>query len=197
MGENACEAAQTLGKPCFLFLTAEDFPLPRNLREPDVKDARQQAFRQRVKGRIRQPFTSSDDLSKQIVQALHDWHISQRNPANPRKQDPKLYLDWLRDETGEIKLDELKVDRGKTLPPAMDALYFPLTTSAPAGNELAAEAKGQGRERAQRVLLEEALQSRRLIIEGGPGSGKTTFLRRIAWALCRLDRPGRWHPDRR
>jgi hypothetical protein len=176
------DSAQTLDKPCFIFLTTEKFALRQTLREPDAKHARQQAFRQRaVKGVIRNMVTSPADLAKQIVQAFQDWIQSQK------KQDPKLYLDWLRDETGEIKLDELKVDRGKTLPPAMDALYFPLTTSAPAGRELAGKGERQIGERAQRVLLEEALKSRRLIIEGGPGSGKTTFLRRIAWALCRLD----------
>jgi formylglycine-generating enzyme required for sulfatase activity len=37
------------------------------------------------------------------------------------------------------------------------------------------------------VPLEEALRSRRLVIEGDPGGGKTTFVRRIAWMLCRSD----------
>ena len=55
----------------------------------------------------------------------------------------------------------------------MDRLYIRLMTKA---------WKEQTRER---VPLEEALLNRRLVIEGKPGSGKTTFLRRIAWMLCR------------
>jgi predicted NACHT family NTPase len=35
-----------------------------------------------------------------------------------------------------------------------------------------------------RVALEEALTGKRLVITGDPGSGKTTFLRRIAQECC-------------
>ena len=78
------DTAQRLNKPCFLFLTPEEFALPTTLREPDAKFALQQAFRQRAaKGVIRHTFNSPDDLCTQIVQALHDWHKSQENPASP------------------------------------------------------------------------------------------------------------------
>jgi hypothetical protein len=40
------------------------------------------------------------------------------------------------------------------------------------------------------VLLEEALGHRRLVIVGDPGSGKTTFLRRIAFELARASLEG-------
>ena len=39
-------------------------------------------------------------------------------------------------------------------------------------------------ERPEKVDLHEALTNKRLVIIGDPGSGKTTFLRRIAFALC-------------
>lgn len=52
----------------------------------------------------------------------------------------------------------------------IDELYIPLTTAA---------------SERRAVRLEEALQNRRLVIVGDLGSGKTTFLRRIAFELCR------------
>ncbi len=97
-----------------------------------------------------------------------------RDVANPAK-----YLAWLRDQTQSIDLHQLKVGPGQTPPPGIDVLYIRLMTTAP--GRTAEEAMG----RAKPVPLEEALQNRKLVIEGKPGSGKTTFLRRVAWMLCR------------
>jgi len=90
---------------------------------------------------------------------------------------PGKYLDWLRDRTHSINLHQLGVGPGDTPPPAIDTLYIRLKTTA--------AVKGEARERVEPVALEEALQNPRLVIEGKPGSGKTTFVRWIAWMLCR------------
>jgi predicted NACHT family NTPase len=58
-------------------------------------------------------------------------------------------------------------------------------TTAPAGKGAAGKGKQELLEHGEPVLLERELENRRLIIEGEAGSGKTTFVRRIAWALCR------------
>jgi hypothetical protein len=111
-------------------------------------------------------------------------------PDPCRTYDTTAYFNTLRIETRQIELHELKVERKETPEPNMDALYYPLMTTGhgderrPAGKKAKIELAGTPAP----ILLEEALKDRRLIIEGGPGSGKTTFLRRIAWALCREDK---------
>ncbi len=97
-----------------------------------------------------------------------------RATANPAK-----YLAWLRDQTQSIDLHQLKVGPGQTPPPGIDVLYIRLMTIAPV------RTGEEAMERARPVPLEEALRNRKLVIEGKPGSGKTTFLRRVAWLLCR------------
>jgi formylglycine-generating enzyme required for sulfatase activity len=97
------------------------------------------------------------------------------------EQDPEKYLAWLRGETGRVELERLLDSPDQLPPPAIDTLYISLDTRA----------GGAGRERMEpgvSTALENILHNRKVVIEGEPGSGKTTFLRRIAWALCRKDR---------
>jgi formylglycine-generating enzyme required for sulfatase activity len=101
-------------------------------------------------------------------------------------QDASRYLDILRGETRWIELRDIGADPSDhDAEPAIDALYHPLMTLSAATRE---KPDSQGASDARKPLpLEDALKDKRLLIEGGPGSGKTTFLRRIAWALCRND----------
>src|ERR1039457_1702384 len=101
-----------------------------------------------------------------------------RNQPSPTK-----YLAWLQHQTRLIDLHQLKVGPSEVPSPAIETLYMRLTTAAPAGESL---------KKPEPVPLEEALRNRRLVIEGNPGGGKTTFVRRIAWMLCR---PGGPPPD--
>jgi formylglycine-generating enzyme required for sulfatase activity len=98
----------------------------------------------------------------------------------PRKQaDPAKYIAWLRDKTASIELSQLHVAPQETPPPAIDVLFIRLTTAAP--SRTAGEPG-----RTQPIALQEALRSdRKLVIEGKPGCGKTTFSRWLAWMLCR------------
>lgn len=93
-------------------------------------------------------------------------------------RSPAKYLRWLQDQTQFIDLHQLKVGPGEVPPPAIDALYIRLKTSLHA-------VKGEAMERAEPEPLEEALRSQKLVIEGKPGGGKTTFVRWIAWLLSR------------
>ncbi len=98
--------------------------------------------------------------------------------------NPAKYLAWLRERTQFIDLHQLKVGPGKVPPPAIDVLYIRLMTAARAlrsGEPAASETV----ERAEPAPLEDGLRNRKLVIEGKPGGGKTTFVRWIAWMLCR------------
>ncbi len=98
-----------------------------------------------------------------------------RNQANPAK-----YLAWLQDKTRSIELGQLHVAPQEVPPPGIDVLFIRLTT---AGAVKAARSALLGPEP---IPLQEALRAnRRLVIEGKPGCGKTTFVRWIAWMLCR------------
>ncbi len=93
-------------------------------------------------------------------------------------RNPGKYIAWLKDKTQTIDLNQLKAGPQDIPPPAIDVLYMKLMTAAPA-------LKPEAPERPKPVALEQALQNRKLVIEGKPGSGKTTFVRWIAWMLCR------------
>jgi hypothetical protein len=119
----------------------------------------------------------SEVISKSTVEAYLAKHgISLPTavpppPPPPRRYDTTRYFEDLRRDTGEIDLDSLGVPREGARRPVMDALYIPLRTPNP--NNLT-----------DSTTLESALQHRLLLVVGDAGSGKTTFLRRIAWELC-------------
>jgi hypothetical protein len=123
---------------------------------------------------VRATFCNPDDLRANVEHALRQWR--DRHPefgpavALSASADPANYLDYLREQTGWIDIRGLQVGTGKAHRFRIEDLYIPLTT--PRAGELAP------------IDLEDAMSSRRLVIVGDPGSGKTTFLRRVAFALC-------------
>jgi hypothetical protein len=77
--EREYEAAIAAELPRLVFIATEDFPLPASLIEPDEVRARQRVFRERAsQARIRDSFTSPDDLAQRVVQAIHNWEGEQR-----------------------------------------------------------------------------------------------------------------------
>jgi len=89
--EQEYDAAIATGRPRLMFLASEDFPLPANLREPDERSNKQRAFRNRVSAeRIRDTFSSPDDLTWRVVQAIRNWEHQQaaadQRPAPARAE---------------------------------------------------------------------------------------------------------------
>lgn len=193
-----CERAERDGKKVLAFLVDKDAKWPAELKEshrtaaaiekgedtPElVAEVKRNfgklgEFKQWVdRGRTRAAFTSPDDLRAKVVTALYEWRT--RHPEcgdGPPPGDPQAYLKWLREQTATIDIRGLGVGAGKAHSFPIEDLYIPLTTAGESRPTESAEREP--------VQLLTALVHRRLVIVGDPGSGKTTFLRRIAFELA-------------
>jgi hypothetical protein len=87
------------------------------------------------------------------------------------------YLQALRRETAYMDIRGLQVGSPNAHRFPIDELYTPLTTVLRSDDH-------KGAEERRAVPLEEALRAQRVVIVGDPGAGKSTFLRRIAFAAC-------------
>jgi len=87
--EQEYEAAIATDRPRLMFLAPEDFKLPVTLIEPDERRTKQRAFRDRVNAeRIRDTFTSPEDLAGRVRQAIYNWvqeqaTVEERPSARP------------------------------------------------------------------------------------------------------------------
>ena len=183
----------------------EEYELTQAMKErratPDLfasVDARVQAladFKSWHNGRaIRSTFTSPEDLRGKVESGLRTWRDRHRDAGQAGSQiqaqqaDPTKYLQDLRTDCGEISIRGLAVGTGKAHSFPIDELYIELSTAGDAeGGRGEGQPGGAGRR-----LLKQALGQKRLAVIGDPGSGKTTFLRWIAWVVSG-DRLGETH----
>jgi len=172
------QAAIDAKLPRLLFLTPEDFLVPGNLREPEWKLDAQDAFRQTLRNERRIlsiGFTSPHELTTQIVTAIRNW---ERESSGTHRADPARYLQALWEDTRYIAIRGLRVGNESAHQFHIDQLYTPLTTV------LAGAERKEGPDDRKPVPLQQALQDPRVVLVGDPGAGKSTFLRRIAFAAC-------------
>ena len=228
-----CEHAVNGGKEVIPFLVGEEHDWPVKLREayrttaalesgnftPELGQEVQrnlsklQEFKDWLNSLgLRKTFTTPEDLRGEIGAALREWkpQPASRKKRAPQKRapkdDPRKYLNALREETAYIDIRGLAVGSGKAHRFPIEDLFIPLTIAFQAEEpSKAARGKQPSRSRAKKaakkatkgrvahdldpaqrepVQLHEVLTNKRLVIVGDPGSGKTTFLRRIAFALC-------------
>jgi hypothetical protein len=94
-----------------------------------------------------------------------------------------MLLNWLRDITHFIDICGLKVTGGKVRRLKITQLYTPLTTLTP-HRRSEERAKPEDVVTSGLVPLQTVLNHGWLVLIGAPGSGKSTFLKRIAFAAC-------------
>jgi len=199
-------ARQVTKKEVLAFLVDPDYPWPAELREDyrliveknqpakkyneirkEVKrnEKKLGQFKKELSGYFLGEFTDPASLRPLVTDALAAWRL-RHHPATKaaHHHDPETYLKALEDETRQIRIKGLKTKRAEPYFFGIDEIYIPLTTIA--GHEMPRRGAVRKIEQQQRrIVLEHALAPRKVVIVGDPGSGKSTFLRRVAFELCR------------
>jgi formylglycine-generating enzyme required for sulfatase activity len=173
------QAAVEADVPRLLFLAPDDIKVPPNLWEPQWKMRTQAKFRKNLDRIASEDFTTPDQLATQILTAIRHW---EREAPARRQADPGPYLEALWEDTAHIDIRGLRVSNEAVYRFRIDELYTPLTTVLAPDERKKERAELAPEHRA--VPLQQALASRRLVLVGDPGAGKSTFLRRIAFAAC-------------
>jgi formylglycine-generating enzyme required for sulfatase activity len=209
-----CEHAAKQGKEVLAFLVDKDVDWPDKLKEeyrlaaavregqysPNLAEevarnvANLREFRSWLETRgIRVTFTSTEDLRGRVESALREWRT--RHAAFSETSaigsvclhDPQKYLEYLRKQTSHIDIRGLKVGRGEAMRFHLKELYIRLTATLiderphPKSSDRSRSPEDTG---PSQIDLRDALNHRRLAIVGDPGSGKTTFLRYLAFLMC-------------
>jgi hypothetical protein len=86
--EREFDAAVAARKPCLVFITAEGYPLAANLIEADEVQKRQLAFRTKIcKERIVARFSTPDQISAKVVQAIRNWEAARAGSPSPAQAE--------------------------------------------------------------------------------------------------------------
>ena len=172
----------------------EDYRLVKERKTPGIgeeverNEKKLDEFKRQLNAYFRASFTNAASVRPLVSEALADWR-RRHQPATvaAAPQDPEAYLRALEDKTRQIRITGLSTKRPEPYVFRIDEIYIPLNT--PADRDM----PGSGDEE-RRIVLEQTLSHRRLVLIGDPGSGKSTFLRRTAFELCRANR-GTRPPD--
>ncbi|MBD3341203.1 MAG: SUMF1/EgtB/PvdO family nonheme iron enzyme [Candidatus Lokiarchaeota archaeon] len=203
-----CERATVNGKEVLAFFVHSDYDWPEDKKEDfriikarrekknvaaimadvDLAEQKFPEFKSWLdKVCVRNTFKTEEDLKTKVTAALFDWRSRQPATFKTVEQavsDPTKYLNWLQDECAFISIRGLQVSSGKAHKFPIEELYIPLTTTGDIGKDRSRKKDKELMEHSRRIELHHVLKEKQVTIIGDPGSGKTTFLRRIAFNLC-------------
>ena len=187
-------ASHVTRKEVLAFLVDPNYPWPAELREnyrliedrnkpteellrifEEVRrnEAKLGQFKQELSGYLRGTFTDVASLRPLVSEALAEWR-RRHNPtlAPVAWQDPETYLKALEDDTRQIRITGLATKRAEPYVFGIDEIYIPLTTLA--SHEMSRKGAVQDMDQQRRIVLEQTLSHRKVVIVGDPGSGKST-----------------------
>lgn len=132
-----------------------------------------------VVGRDAQIVVSGDNNTVQAI--LLQTHIPKRS-QQAMVTEISRYLTWLRDRSAKLELRGIKREGQQVVQLDLETVYVPLAARVYDDRPTS----GSGKLGSHRTIsLSEILQQGpRLVITGGPGSGKTTVLMHLAWSLA-------------
>jgi formylglycine-generating enzyme required for sulfatase activity len=167
--------------PRLLYVAEDGFPIPAKPREAAWKLKAQDRFREDILGtKDPMPFYFGADastLAERVIADIHRFEKEERHSA-----DPTRYLEWLRQDTANIDIRGLRVGGGSVYQFPIEDLYTPLTTVLALEER---ESKSGSDAQVRSTPLQEALKNPRVVLVGDPGAGKSTFVRRIAFAASK------------
>jgi hypothetical protein len=131
-------------------------------------------FKQELSGYLRGTFTDVASLRPLVSEALADWR-RRRHPtlAAVAYQDPETYLKALEDDTRQIRVTGLATKRAEPYVFGIDEIYIPLTTLA--SHEMSRKGAVQKMDQQRRIVLEQTLSHRKVVIVGTPDRANRRF----------------------
>ncbi len=189
-------AAEEAGKPRLVFLSAEGKFYDGFVREPDQLWEKQEAFRKRLsKEQIRAEFTTPHELATKVTAALSNLarDTPESQPASAMTSSERAlrdaYLNRVIERCGYLSLAGIdpaaaQSDGDRQL--NLNAVYTALLTRSPRQEEGRGieDPRKLAKEEKRRSALEQLDRNQRLVLQGDPGSGKSTFVNFVALCLA-------------
>jgi formylglycine-generating enzyme required for sulfatase activity len=147
-------------------------------RPKDVAESKQATrvleFREEIRG-LELTYDGAGDFREKIRDYLEKYLIEQYPVTRGKVTaaiagDPTRYVQALREETSHFDVQGLKFGDNRAYRFPIEEFYIPLTTSLSSGPT---------------SLQEAMLAHRKLLVVGDPGAGKSTFLKLVAFQLCK------------
>lgn len=203
------DAARAAAKPVFAFVVEPEHPWPGAKEQDRLTEAKTQkqglailkavqglkAFKDFLDAEVtHNTFTTPDDLAAKVTSSLFPWLLDQAlgDQASESRRTPEAdlnaYLETLLGRTDHIDIRGIATQHGQGASRhPIERLYTPLSSRAPLVDVAPGERVDPARAlRHESVSLADLLPGcERLLIEGQPGAGKTTFLRFAACMMAR------------